>query len=644
MADIALRRKYDRNELDDLKTKEMQRLDVLVLESLAKSQPRKQSHRVQARVEFILKNKTAGRLMSEAALTNAVIGVFGGAMYGIDGVLLAKDRHGEVDLRGNADTCFWVSDLGPETDTESQFVERLLTALSSSKEVPIVGDCFSSIRVKSGRPSLVQVAPVVETPPLTFDDVEQSIVTFLFHSGPAVLPAYTTSGQSIWEDQVWANGTSNVDLGPPESNDVRGICAKAPQSLVLQVLTQLLEHKIIVCYGPEPRPGGKAVIEFYHTLKNIYSCEVRPDDEIPAMDETASEGPIATMTSSRVGAGGATGNAGTELETLDAIGDAGADSDPGVGDATCDAGADTGVRDVTDYVGADPGSGAVCVDAGAEPGAGNAIGEAGTDSGAGDAIGDAGTEPRAGDAIAGASADSGPEDVIGDVGTAPGAGGVTDGSSTESGAGGAIGEASAELGAGTIGNAGTVPGVGDATGDAGADHGAWDATDYMDADPGSGALCVDAGAEPGAGDATGGATHTWDAIGEAGTDPGAGEVIDVAGTAPGAGDATAGASAESGPGDVIGESGAEPGAGDATGGASAESGPGDVIGEAGADPGAGAAIVVDVCAEQDATVDTGTKTGMGVIFGAAVTEPVQVCERSQLVAARDTLQHNYHRR
>ncbi len=78
---------------------------------------------------------------------------------------------------------------------------------------------------------------------------------------------------------MWANGTSNVDLGPSDltdydgslplciSVDVCSICDKAPQLLVFQALTQLLEHKIIVCYGLEPRPGGKAAIEFYHTSK-----------------------------------------------------------------------------------------------------------------------------------------------------------------------------------------------------------------------------------------------------------------------------------------------------------------------------------------------------------------------------------------
>jgi hypothetical protein len=97
--DIALRRKYDRTEIEDLKSKELQRLDLLALESVAMAQPRKQTRRVHARVEFTFKNKAAGRRMSEAALNMAVFGAFRGAMHGIDGVLLPKNRHGEVDLR-----------------------------------------------------------------------------------------------------------------------------------------------------------------------------------------------------------------------------------------------------------------------------------------------------------------------------------------------------------------------------------------------------------------------------------------------------------------------------------------------------------------------------------------------------------------
>ncbi len=68
--------------------------------------------------------------MSEAALHKAAIEAFGGAVRGIEAVLLPKNRHGDVDLRGIADTVIWVSDFGPETDTESRFGERLLTALS----------------------------------------------------------------------------------------------------------------------------------------------------------------------------------------------------------------------------------------------------------------------------------------------------------------------------------------------------------------------------------------------------------------------------------------------------------------------------------------------------------------------------------
>ena len=95
----------------------------------------------------------------------SVSGALGGAMRGIEGVLLPKDRHGDVDLRGNADTFIWVSDLGPETDTEGQYGERLLAALSTHGEVPVVGGCFSSIRVKSGQPSQVQVVSIEENPP-----------------------------------------------------------------------------------------------------------------------------------------------------------------------------------------------------------------------------------------------------------------------------------------------------------------------------------------------------------------------------------------------------------------------------------------------------------------------------------------------
>jgi hypothetical protein len=66
--EIVLRRKPTWNELEALQAKELHRLDVLALESVAKSQPHKQLHRVQARIEFTFKNKTTGRRLSAAAL------------------------------------------------------------------------------------------------------------------------------------------------------------------------------------------------------------------------------------------------------------------------------------------------------------------------------------------------------------------------------------------------------------------------------------------------------------------------------------------------------------------------------------------------------------------------------------------------
>ncbi len=53
-------------------------------------------------------------------------------MRGIECVLLPKDRHGDVDLRGNAGMFILVSDLAPETDIESQYGEHLLVALLTS--------------------------------------------------------------------------------------------------------------------------------------------------------------------------------------------------------------------------------------------------------------------------------------------------------------------------------------------------------------------------------------------------------------------------------------------------------------------------------------------------------------------------------
>jgi hypothetical protein len=88
-AEIVLRKRYDKNELEALQSKELLRLDVLALESVAKSQQHKQLHRVQAKIEFTFTNKTEGKRMSATALNKSVIGAFGGAMRGIEGVLLS---------------------------------------------------------------------------------------------------------------------------------------------------------------------------------------------------------------------------------------------------------------------------------------------------------------------------------------------------------------------------------------------------------------------------------------------------------------------------------------------------------------------------------------------------------------------------
>jgi hypothetical protein len=90
--------------------------------------------------------------MSAAAIKRSVIGARGGAMPGIEGVLLARNRYGDRALCRNANTILWVSDFGPETDIESQFGERLLASLSTGAKFAAVGDCFSSIRAKSGQP------------------------------------------------------------------------------------------------------------------------------------------------------------------------------------------------------------------------------------------------------------------------------------------------------------------------------------------------------------------------------------------------------------------------------------------------------------------------------------------------------------
>ncbi len=117
--DIVLRRIFTRNELDALRTKESQRLDALISESVAKFRVRKVLHRLKARLEFTLKNKAEGRKrhMSTAVLTKPACDAAGKTMVGIEGVLLSNDRHGKVDLRCNGVTCIWVYDHSPETET-----------------------------------------------------------------------------------------------------------------------------------------------------------------------------------------------------------------------------------------------------------------------------------------------------------------------------------------------------------------------------------------------------------------------------------------------------------------------------------------------------------------------------------------------
>ncbi len=96
--------------------------------------------------------------MPAAVLEMVVREAFGGSMRGVEGVVLPRDRHGNVDLWDNADTCIWVSDLGPGPDTESRYGERLMAALSTHGDALVVGGCFSSIQVKSERPSKVLAA------------------------------------------------------------------------------------------------------------------------------------------------------------------------------------------------------------------------------------------------------------------------------------------------------------------------------------------------------------------------------------------------------------------------------------------------------------------------------------------------------
>jgi hypothetical protein len=202
-------------------------------------------------------------------------------MHGIEGVLLAWDRHGEVNLHGNAVTCIWVSDHGSGTATPSQYAERLMEALSSHGDIPVISGCFLSIRIKSGLPSMFRVAPVNKFPPLTLEEVTFSIEKYLFDSGPVFLPACTVDGHAIVYSGIsstmcsWFEATLNADFGPTGLTDrdddgycpdciridVRDLCAKAPQTLVLQALQELDNRNQIVFYGPAERPGRGAVFE-----------------------------------------------------------------------------------------------------------------------------------------------------------------------------------------------------------------------------------------------------------------------------------------------------------------------------------------------------------------------------------------------
>ncbi len=108
---------------------------------------------MQARIEFTLENKTEWRRLSAAALNESVIGAFGGAMRGIEGALLSKDRHGDVNLYGNVDIFILVSGLGPETYIESQYGKRLLTALSTHEKFTWSGDAFPPFKSSRGSPA-----------------------------------------------------------------------------------------------------------------------------------------------------------------------------------------------------------------------------------------------------------------------------------------------------------------------------------------------------------------------------------------------------------------------------------------------------------------------------------------------------------
>ena len=81
--------------------------------------------------------------------------------------------------------------------------------------------------------------------------------------------------------RIYMERTSEADLEPPGLTDddgdctrvdVRDICGKAPLTLVIQALSELLAQDKIECYGPVERPGRGAVLEIYHMFRDIYTC------------------------------------------------------------------------------------------------------------------------------------------------------------------------------------------------------------------------------------------------------------------------------------------------------------------------------------------------------------------------------------
>ncbi len=179
-------------------------------------------------------------------------------MRRIEGILLPRDKHGEVNLRGNVGTCIGVSDHGSATVTTSECGDHLFEALSVHGEIPVVGGCFSSIRVKLGLPSKIRIAPVEEVPSFTFNEVATSIEKHLFTSDSAFLPACTVHGHEFDYYDVlgvmssWSEASFNADFGPSRLTDrdddghfhdnpridVRDICPTAPQSLLLPALSE----------------------------------------------------------------------------------------------------------------------------------------------------------------------------------------------------------------------------------------------------------------------------------------------------------------------------------------------------------------------------------------------------------------------